>query len=141
MLFRKKLKEGEIRPIKPADVDQEPLALPPGFEWKDFDVKSDEEVQEICDFLEQHYVEDVNGYFKVTYTLAKFRWAVQTLHYRKELHFTIRNSNNGKIMGLATGDPKKFMINGTAIRLVEGNFLCVHSKLRNKRLAAILLAE
>ena len=44
-------------------------------------------------------------------------------------------------MGLATGDPKKFVINGQTVKLVEGNFLCVHQKLRNKRLAAILLLE
>jgi glycylpeptide N-tetradecanoyltransferase len=76
MLYRKKVKEGEIRQIKPTDVSQEPIPLPAGFEWKDFDVTNDDEVSEICDFLEQHYVEDVNGYFKVTYTLEKFRWAV-----------------------------------------------------------------
>jgi len=44
-------------------------------------------------------------------------------------------------MGTAIGLPKKFVINGQMVKLVEGNFLCVHSKLRNKRLAQILLAE
>jgi len=42
-------------------------------------------------------------------------------------------------MALATGDPKKFIINGKTVKLVEGNFLCVHQKLREKRLAQILL--
>lgn len=76
MLFRKKIKEGQIRQILPKDVDDDPIALPPGFEWRDFDVTNDDDCKEICDFLENHYVEDENGYFKVCYSLEKFRWAV-----------------------------------------------------------------
>jgi len=41
-------------------------------------------------------------------------------------------------MAIATGDPKKFVINGKVVKMVEGNFMCVHSKLREKRLAMIL---
>jgi glycylpeptide N-tetradecanoyltransferase len=76
MLYRHKIKEGEIKQIRPQDVRQEPLPLPEGFEWCNFDVKSDEEVKEICDFLEDHYVEDELGNFKVLYSAEKFRWAV-----------------------------------------------------------------
>lgn len=141
MLYRKKKKSGQIKHINPADIPKDPTPLPPGFEWRDFDVTNDDEVREVCDFLEQHYVEDANGYFKVIYTIEKFRWAVQTPGYKKEYHFTIRNSKNGKIMGMVMGDPKKFVINGEVVKLVEGNFMCVHAKLRNKRLAQILLQE
>ena len=126
MLLRQKLKEGEIRAIKPTDVSQDPLPLPPGFEWVNFDVTNDKDVADICNFLEEHYVEDEAGLFKVKYTAEKFRWAVQTPGYDSELHFVIKNSKNGKIMALATGDPKKFLICGQTVKLVEGNFLCVH---------------
>jgi glycylpeptide N-tetradecanoyltransferase len=138
MLYRHKLKEGEIKQIKPTDVPQEPTPLPQGFEWANFDVKNDEEVDEICKFLEDHYVEDALGNFKVSYSREKFRWAVQTHYYTPELHILIRNSQNKKIMAIATGDPKKFVINGKVVKMVEGNFMCVHSKLREKRLAMIL---
>ena len=48
MLFRQKLKEGEIKAIKPTDVPQDPLPLPPGFEWVNFDVTNDKDVADIC---------------------------------------------------------------------------------------------
>ena len=53
----------------------------------------------------------------------------------------IRSTNNKKIMGIATGDIKKYVINGQTVKLIEGNFMCVHKKLRNKRVAALLLLE
>jgi hypothetical protein len=34
------------------------MGLPPGFEWDTFDVENDKEVEEVCSFLEEHYVED-----------------------------------------------------------------------------------
>lgn len=75
------------------------------------------------------------GIFTVTYTPEKFIWAVATPGWRKDLHTIIRNSKNKKILGSAFGDPKMFMINDKKVKLVEGNFLCVHPKLRSKRLA------
>jgi len=127
MLYRHKMKkEGEIRQIKPTDVPQEPLPLPPGFEWSEFDITNDEEVEEICKFLEEHYVEDELGNFRVIYKKEKFRWAVMCPGYKVELHTLIRNSKNKKIMGLAKGEPKKAIINGRTVKVVEGNFLCVH---------------
>lgn len=38
MLLRNKIKEGEIKQIKPDDVSQDPLPLPPGFEWDELDI-------------------------------------------------------------------------------------------------------
>jgi glycylpeptide N-tetradecanoyltransferase len=91
--------------------------------------------------LENNYVDDANGYFKVTYSPAKFRWALQTSAHMKEFHILIRNSKNKKIMAMCTADCKKFVVNGQTMKMLEGNFMCVHSKLRSKRLAQILLQE
>ena len=92
MFYHKKVSEGLIKHFKPAEVPQEPLPLPPGFEWCNFDVDNLEEVQEICKFLEDYYVEDDLGNFKVMYTPEKFVWAVKTPKSRPELHFLVRNS-------------------------------------------------
>lgn len=69
------------------------------------------------------------------YSVEKFRWAAASPGYVKELHTVVRNSKNKKIMATAVGIPKDFIINGEKVKMVEGNFLCIHQKLRNKRLA------
>ena len=77
MLARKKMqKEGEIKQFQKKDIPTEPLPLPEGFVWHTFDCKNDEEVEEICEFLMEHYVEDDVGNFKLYYTKEKFRWGV-----------------------------------------------------------------
>ena len=66
----------------------------------------------MCKFLEDHYVEDTNGNFKVTYSPEKLRWACGTPGYIKDIHLLVRNSKNKKIMASAITDPKNFIING-----------------------------
>lgn len=39
----KGLKEGEIKKFPKDEVPTEPIALPAGFEWSEFDVSNDEE--------------------------------------------------------------------------------------------------
>ena len=51
MFYTKKFKLGEIKSFKPDDVSSEPLPLPPGFVWTDFDIDNIEHVKEICEFL------------------------------------------------------------------------------------------
>ena len=57
-----------------------------------------------------HYVEDPEGNFRLLYTPEKFRWAVMTPGWIKDLHFCVRNSKNKKIMALITGVPKKYIL-------------------------------
>lgn len=142
MLSRKKLvKEGEIKQFKKADIPTEPLPLPDGFEWHTFDCKNDEEVDELCEFLMDHYVEDDVGNFKLYYTKEKFRWGVQTPNYIKDLHVSVRNSKTKKTMATIVGVPKKLVIFGKNIKVAEINFLAVHRSLRNKRMAQIMIQE
>jgi len=131
----KKIKEGEIRKYVPSEVEDEPIALPPGFEWSTFDCDNDQEVEEICSFLEEHYVEDQVGNFRLKYSKEKFRWGCASPGYLKELDLCIRNSKNKKILATIIGVPKKIVLNGKTVKLVEVNFLAIHRNLRNKRMA------
>lgn len=72
MFLHKKSREGMIKQYTKDEIPKEPLPLPPGFEWQNFDVKDNAAVEEICKFLEGHYVEDDLGNFKVRYTPDKF---------------------------------------------------------------------
>ena len=44
-------------------------------------------------------------------------------------------------MGFITGIPAEMRVNGRSIRMAEVNFLCVHKKLRSKRLTPLLIKE
>lgn len=59
----------------------------------------------------------------------------------KELHFMVRATKSKKIMACIVGVPKKYMINGRNLKMVEVNFLAVHHSLREKRLAQIIIQE
>lgn len=136
MLARKKLQiEGEIQKFDIKDIPTEPVALPAGFEWSEFDITDDTVVEEICEFLMDHYVEDEVGNFRLLYSKEKFRWGAATPGYNKNLHFLVRNSKNKKIMASIVGCPKKIVICGKTMKIAEINFLAVHHKLRSKRLA------
>jgi glycylpeptide N-tetradecanoyltransferase len=140
-LMRYSTKEGEIKKIKPEDVPDECTPLPPGFEWDEFDINNDETNKEITDFLNSQFVGGPSGNLMITSTPEKFKWSLKTPTSNKYLHLLIRNSKNKKIMASITCDVKKFFINGKIVKMAETNFLCVHMKLRDKRLAAILVAE
>ncbi|KAF4711321.1 glycylpeptide N-tetradecanoyltransferase [Perkinsus olseni] len=46
-----------------------------------------------------------------------------------------------QLVGFITGIPATMDIRGDELRTVEINFLCVHKKLRSKRLAPVLIKE
>ena len=128
-------KIGEIQKFKAEEIPDEPIKLPPGFEWSDLDVEQDEQVKDLCDFLETHYVEDDVGCFRLKYSPEKTRWAITMPGYHKEMHFLVRETKKNKIMASIMGVPKKLSILGQVMKVCEVNFLAVHKKLRSKRLA------
>ena len=88
-----------------------------------------------------NYVEDTLGNFRLNYSKEKLIWALASPGYIKHLQFLIRNSKNKKIMGCTFGLPKKMTMNGKQVKIIEGNFLTVHKKLREKRMAQTIITE
>jgi glycylpeptide N-tetradecanoyltransferase len=86
-----------------------------------------------------HYVEDEVGNFRLSYSVAKFRWAIMSPGWIRDLHVLVRNSKNKKIMATICGVPKKFIVFGRNLKMNEVNFLAVHKKLRSKRFAQIMI--
>jgi glycylpeptide N-tetradecanoyltransferase len=132
-------KEGEIIAFKADEQEKEPLKLPDGFKFETFDVADEATCVEICQFIEEHYVESND--FRIIYTPKKFQWALMTPGYVKEYHFVIRSTKNNKIMALMVGCPKKYMLCDRKITMLEGNFFAIHKKLRNNRLAPVMSQE
>eukprot|EP00752_Nemacystus_decipiens_P018438 g16529.t1 len=131
---------GEIETKTIDDVKAEPYNMPPGFEWCHVDVMDAGEAEEVYTLLSENYVEDDDNMFRFDYSKDFLRWALTPPGYSAELHVGVRSSK-GKLMGLITAVPTQMRVMDSSIKTVEINFLCVHKKLRAKRLAPVLIKE
>lgn len=68
------LEEGPIKVQTVDDVSKEPAGLVEGFEWVTLDLSSDEEIKEVYELLNQHYVEDDEAMFRFNYSPSFLRW-------------------------------------------------------------------
>ena len=137
-------KEGPIdKPKKPEDISEEPLPLLKDFEWSTLDLSNPEELDELYQLLYDNYAEDEDATFRFKYSHEFFKWALMAPGWRKEWHVGVRVSSNKKLVGFISGTPVTLGLNHshTTMKSVEINFLCVHKKLRTKRLAPVLIKE
>lgn len=133
---------GPIDPLKtPEDVRDEPYALPDAFQWHSCDVMDDTEIQEIYTLLNENYVEDDDSMFRFDYSVAFLRWALTPPGYLQNWHLGVRVKANQKLVGFITGIPANIKVHDDLVAMTEINFLCVHKKLRSKRLAPVLIKE
>jgi glycylpeptide N-tetradecanoyltransferase len=124
-----------------ADVRAEPYAMPAGFAWCEIDFQDAVQAQEVYDLLTQNYVEDDDNMFRFDYSVDFLKWALTTPGYFKEWHVGVRNTKNNKLMAFISGIPVTTRAYEASIKMAEVNFLCVHKKLRSKRLAPVLIKE
>lgn len=61
--------------------------------------------------------------------------------YLIDWHLGVRTTTNNKLVGFITAIPAEISIHERVERMAEINFLCVHKKLRAKRLAPVLIKE
>ncbi|OLQ11509.1 Glycylpeptide N-tetradecanoyltransferase 1 [Symbiodinium microadriaticum] len=123
------------------DVRPEPYPLPGQFEWCTCNVDDDAEMQEVYSLLTENYVEDDDSMFRFDYSIHFLRWALKPPEFLRNWHLGVRVKGGGKLVGFITGIPAKMRVYDKSIPMVEINFLCVHKKLRSKRLAPVLIKE
>jgi len=123
------------------EIRKEPYAMPAGFIWAPVDVSDDAQILEVYTLLTENYVEDDDNMFRFDYSVPFLRWALTPPNFNPDLHVGVRNAKNGKLMGFITGIPVKMRVYEEIVEMVEINFLCVHKKLRSKRLAPVLIKE
>jgi glycylpeptide N-tetradecanoyltransferase len=61
--------------------------------------------------------------------------------WKRNWHTAVRAAKSGKLLAFISAIPADLRISDREQRLVEINFLCVHKKLRAKRLAPVLIME
>mmetsp|Transcript_27113 Transcript_27113/g.52564 ORF Transcript_27113/g.52564 Transcript_27113/m.52564 type:complete len:411 (-) Transcript_27113:180-1412(-) len=134
-------KHGEIETKKVEDIRKDPLRLPSGFIWCSVDITDEKQVGEVYKLLSENYVEDDYSTFRFDYSREFLQWALTPPDYIEDFHVGVRGKKNGKLYGFITGIPASVQVYKTEKKMVEINFLCVHKKLRSKRLAPVLIRE
>ncbi|MEW5306326.1 MAG: hypothetical protein WDW36_008796 [Sanguina aurantia] len=115
-----------------SDVRQDPYNLPDSFVWSICDLADAAQVHEVYELLSNNYVEDDDNMFRVATCVG----GVLCGHLQG-----CAPSSNHKLVGFISAVPAHIRPTREVIRMVEINFLCVHKKLRAKRLAPVLIKE
>mmetsp|Transcript_4325 Transcript_4325/g.4918 ORF Transcript_4325/g.4918 Transcript_4325/m.4918 type:complete len:419 (-) Transcript_4325:115-1371(-) len=137
------LPEGPIVPNKAKkEVRGEPYNMPNGFEWSTLDIMDPEQREELYTLLANNYVEDDDALFRFDYSKEFLEWALTPPGYSNDLLLGVRASVNKKLVAFISAIPANVKVQSTShLDVVEINFLCVHKKLRSKRLAPVLIKE
>ncbi|OBS19649.1 hypothetical protein FPOA_11374 [Fusarium poae] len=135
------LEEGPLRIQKVEEVDKEPSALIPGFEWVTMDLTKEEEIKEVYELLNKHYVEDDEAMFRFNYSPTILRWAMMPPGWKKEYHVGVRASQSGLLCAFISAIPVHLRVRDNVVTCSEVNFLAIHKKLRGKRLTPVLIKE
>jgi glycylpeptide N-tetradecanoyltransferase len=136
--------DGPIKEVDPERVPKDPAPLPEGFEWVLLDLNKDDEIKEVYELLTDHYVEDGAATFRFDYSKSFLDWALKAPGWQRDWHIGVRvkkAGGTGKLIASIFGIPTKLRVRKNILDVVEINFLCVHKKLRDKRLAPVLIKE
>ncbi|KAI9879712.1 MAG: glycylpeptide N-tetradecanoyltransferase [Pleopsidium flavum] len=133
--------EGPIKMIDPEQVRKEPYPLIEGFEWVTMDLTKDAQLEEVYELLTSHYVEDDEAMFRFNYSVSFLNWALKSPGWRPEWHVGVRASKSQKLVAFISGVPVELRVRSKVLHSSEINFLCIHKKLREKRLAPVLIKE
>lgn len=67
--------------------------------------------------------------------------ALKAPGWRKEWHVGVRASQSQRLVAFISGVPVDLRVRSNTIKCTEINFLCIHKKLRSKRLTPVLIKE
>ena len=139
---RDTLPEGPIETPSLDSIRTTPYNMPPGFTWGPVPVTEPESLLELYKLLTHNYVEDDDALFRFDYSPEFLVWALTPPGWRTDFLVGVyNNSKQKKLVAFISGVPTTMQIHGQAVPVVEINFLCVHKKLRSKRLAPVLIKE
>lgn len=139
---REELTEGPIEAKREAsEVERAGGALPPGYEWCSCDMTDAKTQEEVYELLTNNYVEDDDAMFRFQYSQEFLKWALRPPAYHSDWHVGVRLKVTQTLVAFVTGVPAKLRVNGRIVDLTEINFLCIHKKLRSKRIAPTLIKE
>ncbi|XP_059414462.1 glycylpeptide N-tetradecanoyltransferase 1-like isoform X1 [Carassius carassius] len=134
------MSHGCIEPDKDS-IREEPYSLPQGFSWDTLDLGNPAVLKELYTLLNENYVEDDDNMFRFDYSPEFLLWALRPPGWLPQWHCGVRVDSNHKLVGFISAIPANIRIYDIEKMMVEINFLCVHKKLRSKRVAPVLIRE
>lgn len=120
---------------------KDPYTLPPGYHWDTLNLDDPLVLKELYVLLNENYVEDDDNMFRFDYSPEFLRWALQPPGSLRDWHVGVRVTKNNKLFGFISAVPATIRVYDKTVKMVEINFLCVHKRLRSKRLAPVLIRE
>lgn len=126
---------------RPDEIRPEPFSLPDGFVWDTLNLDEPLILTELYTLLNENYVEDDDSMFRFDYQQQFLKWALQPPGWLREWHVGVRVEKSGRLVGFISAIPATLSIYKHSQKMVEINFLCVHKKLRSKRVAPVLIRE
>ncbi|KAL0468524.1 glycylpeptide N-tetradecanoyltransferase [Neurospora intermedia] len=132
--------EGPLKIQKVEDIPDEPIPLNLApFRWVTMDLTDEKQMQEVEKLLYGHFVEDDEAMFRFKYSTSILKWSLMSPGWRKEWHVGIRSGDT--LCAFIAAVPTEIRVRDKVIQGSEVNFLCIHKKLRGKRLAPVLIKE
>ncbi|XP_044034402.1 glycylpeptide N-tetradecanoyltransferase 1-like isoform X2 [Siniperca chuatsi] len=124
-----------------ASAREEPYSLPQGFSWDTLDLSSPTVLRELCTLLNENYMEEDDNTIRFDFSLEYLQWALQPPNWLAQWHCGVRVDTNNKLVGFIAAVPADVRIYEMEKQMVQVKFLCVHKKLRLKRMTPVLIRE
>ncbi|KAK5599902.1 hypothetical protein CRENBAI_013752 [Crenichthys baileyi] len=124
-----------------ANIRNEPYLLPQGFSWDTLDLSNPSVLRELGHLLNENYTEEDDNTIRFDFSPEYLLWALQPPDWRLQWHLGVRVDTNKKLVGFIAAVPAEVRIYEMKKRLVQIKFLCVHKKLRLKRMTPVLIRE
>ena len=147
---------GPVEPNKTnEEIRGEPYTLPQAFEWSLLDILDPIHQEELHQLLNQNYIDNEEDIVdkgialsvRFQYSKEYLLWALTPPGYTEEFLLGVRASsknasNPKKLVAFVSAFPSNIKFHDTPrLDVVKINYLCVHKKLRSKRLAPVLIKE
>lgn len=135
------ISDGPVRVQKLEDIPATGAELIDGFEWDTMDLNDERQINEVYELLTHHYVEDNDAMFRFNYSASFINWALKSPGWVSSWHVGVRVTTTKKLVAFISGIPVTLRVRNNDLKCSEINFLCIHKKLRAKRLAPVLIKE
>lgn len=129
---------GTVEDLKPV-VDRPPKRLPDAFEWITLSPRTD--VGDLARFLGAHYGESDDGLFTDEVSPAFLTWAFDGPNQPDDWIVGVRVRETGALVATICAWPWTVRVDEETHPTAQVGFLCVHPKLRHKRLTPLLIQE
>jgi len=79
--------------------------------------------------------------FRFEYSIDFLRWVLCPPNFIPNWHVGIRAEKDKKLLAFISGIPVNIVVREEVLKMAEINYLCVHQKLRSKKIAPALITE